>query len=100
MKLVIKIIHNNIVRETYDFSLNGFFYNGNEITVNNRHLKLLNLISYTKDWQENNEDMSDNGFYIKIEINNSYTEYFYKNEVPNNFNAFLYEAKRVLREEK
>ena len=100
MKITYKVIYNGNPVENYDLSVEGFFHNDNIVLVDNKVNHLLNLYNYIKDWEKITNKYLNTGFYVCLESNKGNYEYFFENEMPGNFSAFVCDIKRIFKEEK
>ena len=96
MKLICQLICNGTTLEKYQLSEEMFIYNGVLYPIEDATLKLLNLIGFTLEWDQDKCFEHDivNGFYVHVSTNKGFKEYFWDDNLPENFNAFICEMKK------
>lgn len=99
MKLVVNSVKNSIIIDNYNFSLDEFYHNNKLLDVDDKFSYLLHLLSYASNWEDNDE-VIETGFNVVIENNKGIFNYNFQSTIPDNFLSFLYEIKKLDKENK
>ena len=96
----VKVMYNANVIEDYHLDDSEFLYNGNKIVLDNNRICVMNLLSYISQWEDVEVDDVVQGFYIRTNMNGNIKEYAFFEKLPVNFNSFMFELRKMIKEEK
>lgn len=88
MKIIVKIINAGVSVKKYEYL--GL----DKMSM----VKIRSLLSQTKNWKSINK-LIYNGYQVDIYENEHQKSYYFDEQIPENFNSFLYEIKALNKEE-